>query len=182
MRGKTIKDIAEFYGLHLNTVRDWIKAGCPYVQRGFKGGGAGKEWLLDPVEVEKWKIAREVKKAVGDADLTDIEEAKRRKVAAEASLVELELMREQGLVVEIEKITSKLNDELVNFRAKMLSIPTKVVSQVYAAKSKDEIREILDSSIHEALNEISIASAEAADGFTDEEDTSDNSISHETTA
>jgi phage terminase Nu1 subunit (DNA packaging protein) len=181
-KGKTVREIAEFFGIHHMTVREWIKQGCPYLQAGRHGGGEGKEWLLDPYEVHKWKVEKEVRKAVGNSDIADLDESKRRKVAAEAALVELELMREQGLLVEIDKVTSKLNDELVNFRAKMLSIPTKVVSQVYAAKSKDEIREILDLSIHEALNEISIASAEAADDDTDEENTSDVSVSTKATA
>lgn len=173
-KGKTVREIAEFFGIHHMTVRDWIKQGCPYIQAGRHGGGQGKEWLLDPYEVHKWKVEKEVKKAVGNADLTDMEEAKRRKVAAEAALVELELMKEQGLVVEIDKVSQTLSEELANFRAKMLALPTKVVSEIFAAKTKDEIREILQTSIYEALDEVSATSAAEADAAIDQGDTSDD--------
>ena len=181
-KGKTVREIAEFFGIHHMTVREWIKQGCPYLQAGRHGGGEGKEWLLDPYEVHKWKVEKEVRKAVGNSDIADLDESKRRKVAAEAALVELELMREQGLVVEIEKVSQSLYDELANFRAKMLALPTKVVSDIFAAKSKDEIRNILQDSINEALDEISTTSAESADEVIEESDTSDNGEVAEATA
>ena len=85
-------------------------------------------------------------------------------------------------MVEIDKVSQSLYDELANFRAKMLALPTKVVSNIYAAKSKDEIRNILQDSINEALDEISTTSAESADEVIEESDTSDNGEVAETTA
>jgi phage terminase Nu1 subunit (DNA packaging protein) len=154
MPHKTVREIAEFYGLHYNTVRDWIKAGCPYVQAGRKGGGEGKEWILDPYEVEKWQIERKVKELTGGGEFMELDEAKRKKMTAEAGLAELELMKEQGVLIEIDKVATEIGEQLSNFRAKMLSLPSKVSAQVYTAKDIKEIKSILEDAIYEALNEI----------------------------
>ncbi len=105
-------------------------------------------------EVILWIEKKSISNLIGNQDAIDIEEAKRRKMAAEAGLAELELQKEQGKVIYIEKIADEFGEQLTNFRAKMLSLPSKIAAQVFTAENVQEIRSIIEDSIHEALNEI----------------------------
>lgn len=115
-------------------------------------GRAGQ--LYDTAKVIEWLEKRQINYLTGNQGLIDLDEAKRRKMAAEAGLAELELMKEQGYLVEIEKIADDFGEQLSNFRAKMISIPSKCAAQVLTCENVQEIKSILEDSIYEALNEI----------------------------
>jgi hypothetical protein len=57
-------------------------------------------------------------------------------------------------LVEIEKVANDFGEQLTNFRAKMISIPSKCAAQIYTADNTQEIKSILEDAINEALNEI----------------------------
>lgn len=131
-------------------------------------GRAGSEY--ETKDVIEWMNKRNISNYVGNTALVDIEEAKRRKLAAEASLQELELMKEQSKVVEIEQVGKVMGEQLSNFRAKMLSLPSKCASSVFTAKDIKEAKLILEDTILEALNELveygnSEANAGIEEGF-----------------
>ena len=92
---------------------------------------------------------------LGDAGAIDIEEAKRRKLAAEAALAETELAQVQGRLVEAEVVERAWAELVANCRAKLLSIPSKVSPEVFAAESLVEVKATMKSAITEALNELS---------------------------
>lgn len=115
-------------------------------------GRAGQ--LYDTAKVIEWLEKRQINFLTGNQGLIDLDEAKRRKMAAEAGLAELELMKEQGILVEIEKIADDFGEQLSNFRAKMISIPSKCAGQVLTCDNVMEIKSILEDAINEALNEV----------------------------
>lgn len=115
-------------------------------------GRLGSQYMT--ADVVAWMEKKKVENLIGNQDAIDLEEAKRRKMAAEAGLAELELMKEQGYLVEIEKVANDFGEQLSNFRAKMISIPSKCAAQIYTADNVQEIKSILEDAITEALNEI----------------------------
>ena len=131
-------------------------------------GRGGSDY--DTSEVIAWMEKRSVSNLIGNQDAIDLEEGKRRKMAAEAGMAELELLKEQGRVVEIERVADEIGEQLSNFRAKMLSIPSKVAGLVYTAKDIKEIKSILDDAIYEALNEVAGINQEDSAGLTEESD------------
>lgn len=108
----------------------------------------------DTGAVIAWLRKREVDSLMTNTSAIDIEEAKRRKLAAEAGLAELELAKEQETVVLIEDAAQEFGEQLSNLRAKLLSMPTKTASLVYTAKDITEAKDILENAILEALNEL----------------------------
>ena len=54
-------DLANWFGVSLTTADQWLRRGCPYMQRGERG----KEWRFDFLAVAKWKYG------VTDAALED---------------------------------------------------------------------------------------------------------------
>lgn len=138
----------------------------PIHQRG--RGRAGQ--LYDTAKVIEWMEKRQFNLLHGNQELIDIDEGKRRKIAAEAGLAELELMKEQGSVIEIQKVAEEFGEQLTNFRAKMLSLPSKIAAQVFTAQNVQEIRSIIEDGIHEALNEIREVGERDTSGESEESD------------
>lgn len=138
--GRSEKWITEMQGLH----------DFPILKKG--RGRLGSQFMT--ADVVAWMEKKKVENLIGNQDAIDLEEAKRRKMAAEAGLAELELMKEQGYLVEIEKVANDFGEQLSNFKAKMISIPSKCAAQIHTADNVQEIKSILEDAITEALNEI----------------------------
>lgn len=171
------KQLAEILGLSEETLTQYQKDGTfPILHK--RRGRAGSDY--ETADVIAWLERRRVGHMIGNQDAIDIEEGKRRKIAAEAGLAELELLKEQGKVVEIDRIAEEVGEQLSNFRAKMLSIPSKVAGQVYTAKDIKEIKGILDDAIFEALNEISGFGSDSSVG--ESEEGSEDAVSQEAEA
>lgn len=164
------RQLADILGLAEETLTQYQKDPTFPILHKRKGRG-GSDY--ETSDVIAWLERRKINQTVGNADLIDLEEGKRRKMAAEAGLAELELLKEQGQVVDIALVAEEVGEQLSNFRAKMLSIPSKVAGQVYTAKDMKEIKSILDDAIYEALNEISGFNTDDAGGES-EEGTSDS--------
>jgi phage terminase Nu1 subunit (DNA packaging protein) len=122
----------------------------PVLQKG--RGRAGSRY--ETADVIDWMNRKNIDNLLGDAGSIDLEEAKRRKMAAEAALAETELAQVQGRLVEADEIERAWSELVANCRAKLLSIPSKVSPEVFAAESLVEVKATLKSAILEALNEL----------------------------
>ena len=107
-----------------------------------------REWLFDKADVLTWAAQR-------DTDTEDIEQAKLRKLIAEASREELKLAVERKEVVEVEEVLSVVETEYANVRAKLLSLPTKAAPLVTGLSDIVEVQEVLEQQINEVLEELS---------------------------
>lgn len=85
----------------------------------------------------------------------DYEEARARKVAAEAEITELELAKVRGELVVAEDVISAWSDTLSSLKAKMVSIPSKAAPIVAAEDSAGGCQKVLEDLIREALEELS---------------------------
>lgn len=122
----------------------------PVIRKG--RGRAGSDY--ETSEVIAWINRRNLDNLIGNDDLIDLEEAKRRKMAAEAALAEVELEKMRGTLVEMETIEKTWTELVANCRAKLLSIPAKTSPEVFAAENLTEVKAVLKGAILEALNEL----------------------------
>lgn len=83
------------------------------------------------------------------------DEARTRKVNAEAEIAELELKKIHGELVIAEDVVSAWNDVLGALKAKLLSIPTKAAPVVSAETNTGMCKSILEDLINESLEELS---------------------------
>jgi len=143
--------IAEFCGVSLPTVRAWVRRGCPYENK----GGRGREWAFDTVSVFEWHKEQAALNAVGDISSLDIDEARRRKVAAEAALCELDLSKARGDVISLSEVGSVWLDIVSSARSRMLSIPAKMSNVIAPETDPQVIRDLLEAELEEALEELS---------------------------
>lgn len=83
------------------------------------------------------------------------DEARTRKVNAEAEIAELELAKARGEIVLAEQVVSAWSDTLSSLKAKLTTIPSKAAPIVAAEQMAGECQKILDDLIREALEELS---------------------------
>ena len=84
-----------------------------------------------------------------------IDEIKKKKLQAEAELVELELEKEKGSVVPVKHIQRQWANLVLSCKTKLLSIPTKLAPIMATEHDINICKNILDRSINEALTELS---------------------------
>lgn len=86
---------------------------------------------------------------------TPYDEARTRKVNAEAEIAEIELKKIHGELVVAEDVVSAWNDVLAALKAKLMSIPVKGAPIVSAESSTSVCKSVLEDLISEALEELS---------------------------
>lgn len=143
------RGIAEICGVTTETIRNWISSGMP-TRKGEKG-----ERLYLPAEVMRWREERAAKVALDSVAVTDIEEAKRRKLAAEAAMAELELAKQRGEVAEIEVVAEEVGAALAACRARLLGIGAMTAPRLALAEGAAPMKAIVDDAVRTALEEIS---------------------------
>lgn len=143
-------DLATLHGISLPTIDAWVRKGCPFVQRGSKG----KEWQFDTAAVIEWLLLKTVEDAVGDVSKVSYDEARRRKVAAEAAMAEYELAERKKELVAVEDFIDQVSKEYSNCRTGLLRIPNKIAPQLAQISNEAEIRQVIAEAINEALSEL----------------------------
>jgi len=83
------------------------------------------------------------------------DEARTRKINAEAEISELELDKIKGALVLAEDVAKAWMDVLGALKGKLLSIPTKAAPIVAAESDAAMCQSILEDTINEALQELS---------------------------
>lgn len=83
------------------------------------------------------------------------DEARTRKVNAEAEIAELELKKIHGELVVADDVVSAWNDVLAALKAKLMSIPAKGAPIVSAESNTGVCKSVLEDLIMEALEELS---------------------------
>lgn len=153
MSEKTIINKTEtcaLFGCASPTFIKYINHGMPFIQRG-KRGSRHPDWQLDRDKALAW-YSENVTKTKSKREGFD--QARTRKVSADASLAELELSIKQGQVVKIEDVASIVEHEYANVRARLLAIPHKLAPLMYINDDLTECKEIIDDAIREALEEL----------------------------
>lgn len=141
------KQLADVFGISLPTVDAWVRSGCPFDQKGERG----REWSFDTADVMRWreKLARD---DAGGQDVQDDAALKRRKIAAEVKLAELELMERMGQVADlgvVERAWSRMLAELQsNLRG---SFVTRCEKQLLGEDDSRTFKRVLLSEVDSAL-------------------------------
>jgi phage terminase Nu1 subunit (DNA packaging protein) len=150
VRGK-IANLAELvliFGVAEQTARKWVAKGCPVIQK----GGLGGEWKFSTADVSSWLVAQQ--KRAKSEEHVDLEEARRRKLAAEAEREEIEVAKLRGEVIPVDMVARIIGDQFTACRARLLSIPTKLAPVLVSSADMAECRTLLETAVDEALHEL----------------------------
>jgi phage terminase Nu1 subunit (DNA packaging protein) len=148
----SLKELSGLLGVHRNTVAKWLDQGCPFVEKADRA--SGKEWALSLPDVVEWNKTKAVEAAAGDTSKLDVDESRRRKLAAEAAIAELDLAERRGHVVRVDVVMQVIGEQLSTCRARLLALPTKAAPLMVPLDDMLECRDVLDSLVREALDEL----------------------------
>jgi phage terminase Nu1 subunit (DNA packaging protein) len=90
----------------------------------------------------------------GDVYGDDYSAHRTRLVKVRADLLEIEQSQVEGRLIPSGDVEAAWVEVLANCRSKMLSIPTKVAPEVFAAESLVEVKGLLKTAVNEALSEL----------------------------
>ncbi|KXB15705.1 DNA-packaging protein, partial [Xylella fastidiosa] len=130
--------LSEIFGVALPTVDQWARNGCPVVKR----GGRGREWAFDTAVVARWLRDKAAEEAAGEA-VADIEEWKRRKIAAEAQREELHLADAKKQVAPLEQVEKTLARVFAEVRANLRTIPGRTVALLLGETDERRYKRVL---------------------------------------
>lgn len=144
-------ELAEILGVTPKSVRAWERQGMPVQEKG-RRGVASKYSVAACIA---WRLERVEAQARARPDPTEIDEARARKVAAEAALAEIELAKARGEVVRLDDMSRAVGEALATTRARLLQVGAKCAPQADLQPDEATLRALLDDALHEAIEPIS---------------------------
>ena len=86
--------------------------------------------------------------------VVSLEDARKRKLNAEAELAEIQLAQARADVVSVEEVQSQWDSVLSSVRTRILAVPTKLAPRVSVETELATVKDIIEDGIFEALGEI----------------------------
>ena len=146
-------ELAEIVGKTQQTLTAWQSQGMPVKLVGKRG--TSNEY--DTSDVINWIVRKEISKLSIDEEgkIYDLDAERSRLTHHQANKTALEEEVLKGELIPSEDVLAKWESMVSNFRAKMLSIPTKTSHLLVNVKEFDEVESILKTHVYEALKELS---------------------------
>lgn len=148
-------ELAEIFGCSVATIDANVRRGMPYVRRSAGRGGGVAGWLFDTAPCIAWREERRAALAASVGDSTELTEARRRLVVAQAALEEIKLDELRGEVVRVDVVAEVLGETLAAVRSRVLSLETKLPPQIPACRNRSAARKLVQTATHEVLAELS---------------------------
>ena len=145
-RNLTVLEAAGELSLHPETLREYVREGCPATKR-------GNSFYVSVPEVLVWMKAngRTGKQGVRPQDESpDLESVRIRKETALAEKYELQTARERGELVPVSQVQQWIIRNLQSARNHLLGLPAKAVVAM-AGRDSAEQQSILEQLIRESL-------------------------------
>lgn len=135
----------------LFTIDAWIRKGMPFVKK----GSQTKEWEFDVSDVCKWREDHAIATALGNIEDLGIEELKKKKLAVEVNILEIDLQERKGEIVALKDVEQSLSHAYITIKQRLRTIPDRIVADLASQTDEHVCRELLVNEIDDALLELS---------------------------
>lgn len=162
-----VVELGQLLGVNPRTIRDWTNIGCPIHHRARAGEKGGHQYVVK--DVVNWMRDRAVADAAPSGNQT-IEEAKRRKILAEAASQEIDLAKKKGEVIALDQLERKLSNTMAQISATLRRVPDRTAMRLVGETDEDKIKKIILSEIDIALISLADFSPIEDDEDEDEQD------------
>lgn len=142
----TTDELAREFGVTQQTISNWVNR----VDGPMPKAGENK---FDVLACYRWRIEQHGIELQRLRDGDGLTEAQTRNQIAQAETKELELARRREQVVSTEGVMREWSRVFGSVRTNLLGLPAKVAKRVQAAKNTAEIKSILESALHDILND-----------------------------
>ena len=143
------KTLCEVYNVDRRTVTNWLneEPPCPSHMK-------GRKRQFDTSKVAAWRESKAEtrgEESAGRRPPADYEDAKARKLSAEAKLAELELAQKESELIPMDVHESRLATICDRLRAKLLNLPGKAAPHLVGRRSVQEALLVLEPAVAEAM-------------------------------
>lgn len=150
----TRSQVAECFGVSLTTVDAWVRRGCPREAGGQKGVGA----VFNSAAVARWlrDVAAEEarRESTDDEQLSAMDEAKLKKLQAEAVVAEVAAAKALEQVVELDIVEKALANAFAEVQVRLRNLPGRVVSLLIGETDEVRFKSVLGGEIDAALENL----------------------------
>ena len=144
----SLSALAAFLGIHRNTLYSWVERGCPYVKKADRLRGIG--WQFDSGEVVQWRLDQAIQDMIADTAMATEDELKRRKLAAETVLAELQTAKARGELGSLAGFERLVTNASIEIRKRLQQMADRVAPMVIGLKVS-EVKRILRDEVDQAL-------------------------------
>jgi len=152
LRGQSLNrsEACKFFDKAPTVIDQFVREGMPYVKKPIKGVGG---WEFDSAEIAQWLMDRAAIKNSGGEDVKklDIDEHRKRKTSAEASIAEIQLRKLLDEVIEFSVVEQAGIESYSACRAKLLNIPPRLAARLLSCSRAEEVEALLYMEINKAL-------------------------------
>ncbi len=148
-RGQVLNrtEMAQHLGIAMPTLDDWVRRGCPVLER----GGRGRQWSFNSADVRAWRDEDVQRQALG-ASPASVDELKKRRLRAETELAELELAKARELVAPVEQFERAMAKAFGEVRAGLRNVvPGRAARRLIGEGDETRIKAVLREEIDHAL-------------------------------
>ena len=147
--GKTVNRsaLADFCGVSMPTVDDWVRRGCPVVER----GGRGREWKFNTADVLTWRMQCVAEEAAGKKPAS-MDDLRRRTLAATTEMAELDLAKAKGVVALVDEFERVQAGRFALIRSNLLNVPARAAVELLGETDESRFKRVLRSEISDALD------------------------------
>jgi len=164
-------DMADHLGVAMPTLDDWVRRGCPVVER----GGRGRAWQFNSADVRAWRDEDIRNQTAATAANVTIDDLKRRKLEAETLHLELELAKARGEVVPVEQYERALGKAFGEVRAGLRNVvPGRAARRLLGESDETRFKAVLLEEVDQALEALADADLIFEDDLEDEEEGKDD--------
>ena len=151
-------EIAQLFAVSPTTIDAWIRRGCPIEAR----GGHGRSHVFSIPKVVAWRISEVADQNEPSGDVISFDEARTRKMIAEAEAAERDLARLRSDFVEIDLAAEVLERHLESVRQQLLNLPSKLAPILARAGTAKACRDVASREVDTILAALSTGDELAA--------------------
>lgn len=138
--------------LSINTLNKWVAGGIVKTKDGMRS-------LEDTAIALCAKFAREnerlkLEKSPSEELKEQIDRARLRKTLLEGDLIEIERDEKSGKLIAVEEAIAEIEEAFTRVRSKLLVMPDRLALELSGIDSPTEIRELLEATVRESLEEL----------------------------
>ncbi len=151
-------EVADLFGVSIQSVDQWVRKGLACRK-------AGHEVIFNSAAVTAFLEKQAEARAIASNKPADADEARSRKLAAEAEIAEMQRDRMRGELVDISSVENVVAEEYGAVRSKLLALPGKLAPMVAIETDEITCRDLIERGITEALDELARDAGEIAAGI-----------------
>ncbi len=140
-------EISSKLGINVATFKDFVARGI--IEERDRG-----QYTLEECAKQYLNHLREIAAGRMTTDGLNLADERARLAKEQADAKEMENMVERGELLYMDDVIKDFEDQLMNCKTKLLATPTKIAAEVFASRDVQEVQELMEEAIKDALSEL----------------------------